>query len=253
VADGYRLATATPPPSAVSSGWLALQAGKRAAGRPGGWGGKIEAEVARSSVTDPRFVFYYPGHEYFCYRWDFRCHSRVGGALIGRARASNFAGMVAAGFGMSEFYPAEARRAKDDPFRRRNVPAHALTALPPKFAAVIDLMIYGATEAVTIEGAAVAAGMPLTLRQAARHAGVRLRAARAVSDTALFQGAFSKALLALRRAEGRKTYTPQSVSETTRAITQPQPKPSGSRRSTALRANPARARMCRSMSPSKPI
>jgi hypothetical protein len=91
---------------------------------------------------------------------------------------------------MSEFYPIQARRAKDDPFRRRNVPAHALTALPPKFAAVIDLMIYGATEAVTIEGVALAAGMPLTLRQAARQLGVRLRAARAVSDTALFQGAF---------------------------------------------------------------
>jgi hypothetical protein len=107
-------------------------------------------------------------------------------------------------FVMGDFYPAEARRAADDPFRRRNVPAHLLTALPPKFSAVIDLMIYGTTEAVTIEGVTIAAGMPLTLRQAARQLGVRLRAARAVSDTALFQAAFSRALLSLRRSEGPK-------------------------------------------------
>jgi len=99
-------------------------------------------------------------------------------------------------------YPAEFRRPKNDWAKRRNPPAWALTKLPPKFDGVIRLMIYGADGAVTIEGVAIAAGMPLTLRQAARQVGARLKQAREIADTPLFQGAFSKALLALRRSEG---------------------------------------------------
>ncbi len=63
-------------------------------------------------------------------------------------------------------------------------------------------MIYGLEVDAVIEGAAIAAGTPLSLRQAARHVGVRLRGAREIADTALFQTAFNKTLLALRRAEG---------------------------------------------------
>jgi hypothetical protein len=101
-----------------------------------------------------------------------------------------------------QFYPAECKRRKDDPGRRRNPPPWALTKLPPKYEVIVRLMIYGLEEDAVIEGVAIAAGTPLTLRQAARRVGVRLRSAREIADTALFQTAFNKTLLSLRRSEG---------------------------------------------------
>jgi hypothetical protein len=104
-------------------------------------------------------------------------------------------------FVMSDFYPAEARRAKDDRTGRRNVPAWRLTGLPAKYSTVIDLMVHGHIEPATIEGVFIEAGQPMTLRQAARAAGVRLRQAREVSDTELFAKALNRAVQARRNSE----------------------------------------------------
>jgi hypothetical protein len=104
-------------------------------------------------------------------------------------------------FVMGDFYPAEARRAKDDRTGRRNVPAWRLTGLPAKYSTVIDLMVHGHIEPATIEGVFIEAGQPMTLRQAARAAGVRLRQAREVSDTELFAKALNRAVQARRNSE----------------------------------------------------
>jgi hypothetical protein len=104
-------------------------------------------------------------------------------------------------FVMSDFYPIEARRAKDDRTGRRNVPAWRLTGLPAKYSTVIDLMVHGHIESATIEGVFIEAGQPMTLRQAARAAGVRLRQAREVSDTELFAKALNRAVQARRNSE----------------------------------------------------
>jgi hypothetical protein len=101
-------------------------------------------------------------------------------------------------------YPVEFRRPKNDWAGRRNPPAWALTKLPPKYDIIVGLMVYGLDVDVEIEGVTIPAGQPLSLRQAARQVGARLRQAREIADTPLFQTAFNKALLSLRRSEGPK-------------------------------------------------
>jgi hypothetical protein len=73
--------------------------------------------------------------------------------------------------------------------------------LPPKYGTVIDLMVHGHVEAATIEGVLIEAGQPMTLRQAARAAGVRLKQAREVSDTELFAKTLNRAVQARRNSE----------------------------------------------------
>ncbi|MCW2315111.1 hypothetical protein M2322_000631 [Rhodoblastus acidophilus] len=84
---------------------------------------------------------------------------------------------------------------------RRAVPADQLTTLSDDFKAIIELMTYGLDEPGTIDGERFEAGQPLTLTQAARAVGVRLRRAREVAATDLFQHALSREVEALRRSE----------------------------------------------------
>jgi hypothetical protein len=83
----------------------------------------------------------------------------------------------------------------------RRVPADQIKELNDDFKAIIELMVHGQDKPTSIEGVQIAAGFPLTLNQAARLVGVRVRRAREVSATALFQGEFNKELIALRNAE----------------------------------------------------
>jgi hypothetical protein len=83
--------------------------------------------------------------------------------------------------------------------RRRRVPGVRVTRPATEFKelseanrAMIELMVYGLDEAADIEGERIEAGAPLTLRQAARAVGVRLRKARELSETALFQRELQK-------------------------------------------------------------
>jgi hypothetical protein len=99
--------------------------------------------------------------------------------------------------------PEDMRR-KDDPLGRRNAPACRLLVLPKRFEPVIDAMVNGLSEDVTVEGVTIPAGRPLSARQAALALGVRLRALRDIYDTPLFGEALSKALLSRRRAEEPK-------------------------------------------------
>jgi len=87
---------------------------------------------------------------------------------------------------------------------RRKLP---LSQLSDDYRQVIELMVYGLDEAGDIEGQRLEAGVPLTLRQACRAVGVRLRRMRDMHATALFQTELNRAVLARRNAEKPKNLT----------------------------------------------
>lgn len=84
---------------------------------------------------------------------------------------------------------------------RRNPPAASLKELTEDHKQCIELMVYGLDEPGQIEGEEVEAHKPLTLRQASRALGLRLRRMREMSATPLFQQAFNSEVAALRNAE----------------------------------------------------
>jgi hypothetical protein len=84
---------------------------------------------------------------------------------------------------------------------RRNPPAASLKELTEDHKQCIELMVHGLDEAGEIEGEYVEAHKPLTLRQASRALGLRLRRMREMSATPLFQQALNAEVAALRNAE----------------------------------------------------
>jgi hypothetical protein len=85
--------------------------------------------------------------------------------------------------------------------RGARVPADQLKELNDDFREIVSLMVHGMDRPSQIEGVPIEAGFPLTLAQAARLVGVRLRRAREVSGTKLFQSELNREVIALRQSE----------------------------------------------------
>lgn len=79
--------------------------------------------------------------------------------------------------------------------------APPILALTDDMRELAQLLVYGLEQADEIEGKRIEAGWPLTLRQAARHLGMRLARSRDIAEAPCFTNELAKQLAARRNSE----------------------------------------------------
>jgi hypothetical protein len=83
-------------------------------------------------------------------------------------------------------------------------PPSQFSELSEDYQIIIGLMVHGLDEAGDIGGRHIEAGVPLTLEEAAKAVGVRLRRAREIAVSEIFMAALNKEVAALRNSERPK-------------------------------------------------
>lgn len=97
--------------------------------------------------------------------------------------------------------PAEKPQALVPYKTRRSKPAVLYKELPPPMQFVVNAMAFGLDQPVTVEGRAIAAGSPLSYRDAALALNYRVKRVREFAGTKLFQASLKAAMRARRENE----------------------------------------------------